>query len=163
MSTQLLTALTAELVEYMEGAVSLLIGTRDAALRPESGRAWGIEVERESAAATVFLPVPGSALTLANLRDNGHIALTFSRGIDHRSVQVKGHCFAIAASDERQRALQDRYFATFSEGLRWIGHRPPNLRRVRYFPSHALSFRIESMYEQTPGPGAGRGFALGAP
>ena len=145
----------------MESGVSLLVGTRDAALRPESARAWGIEVERESALATVFLPTAGSEVTLANLRDNGQLALTFSRGIDHRSVQVKDHCFAIAPSDERQRAVQDRYFATFSEGLRWIGHRPPLIRRVRYFPSQALSFRIESMFEQTPGPGAGRGFAAG--
>lgn len=147
----------------MQSGVSLLIGTRDAALRPETGRAWGFELERESALATVFLPVPGSERTLANLRDNGQIALTFSRGVDHRSLQVKGRSVTIAASDERQRAVQDRYFAAFSEALRWVGNHPPSLRRVRYFPSHALSFQIESMFDQTPGPGAGRGFTPSTP
>ena len=145
----------------MESGVSLLVGTRDAALRPESARAWGVEVERETALATVFLPTAGSDVTIANLRDNGQLALTFSRGTDHRSVQVKGQCLSIAPTNLRQRAVQDRYFETFSEGLRWIGHRPPLIRRVRYFPSYALRFRIECMFEQTPGPGAGRGFSDG--
>lgn len=143
----------------MESGVSLLVGTRDAGLRPESARVWGVTVERETALATVFLPNAGSEVTLSNLRDNGQLALTFSRGIDHRSVQVKGRCVSIAPTNLQQRAVQDRYFEIFSEGLRWIGHRPPLLRRVRYFPSHAIRFRIESMFEQTPGPGAGRGFA----
>ena len=155
--------LTAELVEYMESGVSLLVGTRDAALRPASARAWGVEVDREACAVTVFLPLPGSEVTLANLRDNGRIALTFSRAFDHRSVQLKGSCVSISESDARQRALQERYFNAFSEGLRAVGHRPMLLERVRYAPSHALGFRIESIYDQTPGPGAGRGWSSSAP
>ena len=155
------TILTTDLVEYMQSGVSLLIGTRDAALRPASARAFGVEVDAQAGSVTVFLPVPGSDITLANLRNNGQIALTFSRGIDHRSLQVKGSCFSIADTSARQRALQDKYFAEFAEGLRFIGHRPAMLRRVRYFPSHALGFRVQAMFEQTPGPGAGRGFVAG--
>jgi len=148
--------LTPELVEYMESGVSLLIGTRDAALRPASARGFGVEIDAAGGAATVFLPAPGSAVTLANLRDNGQIALTFSRGFDHRSVQVKGQLLSLSATDERQRLVQDRYFSSFLESLIFIGHREQMLRRVLYYPSHALHFRIESMFDQTPGPGAGR-------
>jgi hypothetical protein len=148
--------LTAELLEYMESGVSLLIGTRDAALRPASARGFGVEIDAPARAATVFLPAPGAEVTLGNLRDNGQIALTFSRGFDHRSLQVKGRLLSLEAANERQHRLQDRYFALFSEGLIFIGHRQELLRRVRYYPSYALSFRIESMFDQTPGPGAGR-------
>lgn len=148
--------LTAELVEYMESGVSLLIASRDAGMRPVGARGFGVEVDAASGAVTVFLPAAGAAVTLSNLRDNGQIALTFSRAADHRSLQVKGSVFSITESDGRQRKLQDRYFGLFCEGLIFIGHRQNVLGRVRYYPSYALSFRIESMFDQTPGPGAGR-------
>jgi hypothetical protein len=148
--------LTAELLEYMESGVSLLIGTRDAALRPASARGFGVAVEATSCTATVFLPVAGSAITLSNLRDNRQIALTFSRGFDHRSLQVKGRLIELSGTNEAQRLLQDRYFTRFSEGLIFIGHQEKLLRRIRYFPSYALRFQLESMFDQTPGPGAGR-------
>ncbi|HEY3255920.1 MAG TPA: hypothetical protein VGJ91_18305, partial [Polyangiaceae bacterium] len=97
--------LTAELVEYMESGVSLLVGSRDAALRPASARGFGVEIDRVSCTATVFLPASGADVTLNNLRDNGQIALTFSRGFDHRSLQVKGGIVSIADTNERQRRL----------------------------------------------------------
>ena len=125
-------------------------------MRPASGRGFGVEVDAPGGALTVFLPASGAEVTLSNLRDNGQIALTFSRAFDHRSLQVKGRVFSINESDERQRRLQDRYFARFCEGLIFIGHSQDVLDRIRYYPSYALSFRIESMFDQTPGPGAGR-------
>ena len=140
----------------MESGVSLLIGSRDATLRPASARGFGVAIEAESRTATVFLPSAASEATVNNLRDNGQIALTFSRGFDHRSLQAKGYILSIAESNEEQRRLQDRYFARFSEGLLFIGHQEQLLRRVRYSPSYALRFRIESLFDQTPGPGAGR-------
>jgi hypothetical protein len=148
--------LTAELVEYMESGVSLLVGSRDAAMRPASARGFGAELDASACAATVFLPASGAAVTLSNLRDNGQIALTFARAFDHRSLQVKGRILSISESDERQHRLQERYFSLFCEGLIFIGHRQNALRRIRYYPSYALNFRIESMFDQTPGPGAGR-------
>ncbi len=152
--------LTEELREYMESGVSLLVGSRDARLRPASARGFGVEIDRASCSATVFLAAAGAEITLANLRDNGQIALTFSRPMDHRSLQVKGSVVSIAETNERQQRLQDRYFSRFCEGLVFIGHQEKLLRRIRYCPSYAVVFRIESMFDQTPGPGAGRKAAV---
>lgn len=152
--------LTAELVEYMESGVSLLVGTRNAARRPSSARAYGVEINAPSNTATVFIAAPGSQITLSNLRDNGQLALTFSRPIDHRSLQVKGRVLSITETDERQRGLQDRYFSRFAEGLVFTGLQQSLLRRIRYFPSYAVHFQLESMFDQTPGPGAGRTTAV---
>ena len=148
--------MTAELVDYMESGVSLLVGSRDALLRPASARGFGIEIDALGCTATVFLPAAGADLTLSNLRDNGQIALTFSRGLDHRSLQVKGLVLSIRETDERQQRLQARYFELFYEGLVFIGQQHKVLRRVRYSPSYAVQFQIASMFDQTPGPGAGR-------
>ena len=148
--------LTAELVEYMESGVSLLVGSRDASLRPASARAFGVEIDAPSCSATVFVAAAGCETTLRNLRDNGQLALTFSRPIDHRSLQVKGRVLSITETDERQQRIQDRYFSLWSEGLIFTGLPQALLRRVRYYPSYALQFQLESMFDQTPGPGAGR-------
>jgi len=148
--------LTAELVEYMESGVSLLVGSRDAALRPASARGFGVAVDAASGTATVFLAMAGSEVTLSNLRNNAQIALTLSRPLDHRSLQVKGHVLDIGETSEAQRRIQDRYFSLFCEGLVLSGHQEKLLRRIRYYPSHAVRFQIESMFDQTPGPGAGR-------
>jgi hypothetical protein len=152
--------LTAELVDYMESGVSLLVGTRDTALRPASARGFGVEIDAPSSTATVFIAAAGSQVTLGNLRDNGQLALTFSRPIDHRSLQVKGRVLSITETDEHQRRVQDRYFSRFAEGLIFTGLRQNLLRRIRYFPSYAVHFRLESMFDQTPGPGAGRTTAV---
>lgn len=140
----------------MEGGVSLLVGSRNAELRPACARAFGVEIEAASGTATLFLPAAGAQLTLSNLRENGLIALTFSRPIDHRSLQVKGRVVSITEANERQQRVQERYFSLFCEGLRYSGMRESLLRRIRYSPSWAVCFRIESMFDQTPGPGAGR-------
>lgn len=149
--------LTSELVEFMEGGVSLLIGTRSAELRPAGRRAFGARIDAEQSAATVFVPACGAELVLANLKDNGQVAATFARPLDNRALQLKGRCLNVHETSAAERAFQDRYFAAFSEALLLLGQQPKLLRRVRYFPSYAVTFRIESMFEQTPGPDAGRG------
>lgn len=140
----------------MESGVSLLVGSRNGALRPSSARGFGFELDAQRGAGTVFLAAAGSEVTLGNLRENGQLALTFSRPIDHRSLQVKGRVLSIAETTEQQRLVQERYFSRFCEGLILSGHQEKLLRRIRYYPSYAIGFRIESMFDQTPGPGAGR-------
>jgi hypothetical protein len=155
--------LTSELVEFMESGVSLLIGTRNAELRPTGRRAFGAQIDAANGSATVFLPAFGAEIALANLKDNGQIAATFARPMDHRALQIKGQCSSFHETSAAERVVQDRYFAAFAESLRLLGQQESLLQRVRYFPSYAVIFRIESMFEQTPGPGAGRGVAQGRP
>jgi len=141
----------------------MLVGTRSADLRPTGRRAFGASIDAEQRIATLFVPACGAERLLANLQDNGHVAATFARPMDSRALQIKGRCMSVHESGVHERALQDRYYAAFSEALLLLGQQPKLLRRVRYFPSFAVTFRIESMFEQTPGPGAGRGVALGLP
>jgi hypothetical protein len=60
-----------EIASFLESGVSILVGTRDARLLPESIRAIGARVEAEGAELVLFLPDAVSATTLANLRENG--------------------------------------------------------------------------------------------
>ena len=144
-----------EVAAFLESGVSLLVGTRDSRLVPEAIRAFGARVESGAEEATVFLPVAPAARTLANLRENSRIAVCFSRPGDHRSVQLKGGVVSIREADETDRTAIDRYRQLLSEALRAVGVPPRLSRRFAHWPAMAVRFRVQAVFVQTPGPGAG--------
>jgi hypothetical protein len=148
-------ALPADLVDFLESGVSILVGTRDASLRPETLRAMGAVVDPGRSKVTLYVPQATGKSTLANLVDNGLIAVTFSRALDHRSIQIKGPCTRVRESDETDRAHQERYRALFIEGLAIVGLPRRISERAAYWPSMAVDIAVTELYEQTPGPQAG--------
>jgi hypothetical protein len=145
----------ADLVDFLQSGISILVGTRDAVLQPATLRAMGASVGRSRSALTVYVPEATGAQTIANLRDNGRIAVAFSRSIDHRSIQVKGRCTTIRQSGEDDRGVQARYLALLAESLSLIGFQRSHIERASYWPSFAVEVEVTELYEQTPGPLAG--------
>jgi hypothetical protein len=148
--------LPADLVEFAESGVSVLVGTRDAALRPYATRAFGASVHEGRKGITVYLSETVSQRTLADLRDNPEIAVTFSRPIDHRSIQVKGRVLDIAATTPAQREIQERYLSAWVEQVFVVGLPRAIGRRMQLFPSYAVRIALRELFHQTPGPDAGR-------
>jgi len=151
-----------ELVEFLTSGVSLLVGTRDVRLVPACLRAMGVAIAADRTGLTVFVPKATGARTLANLRDNGRIAVTFSRVIDLKGVQIKGKCIGMRDATEAEHALQARYLDAFCGALEEIGMPRPISARFAFWPSVAVEVRAESLFEQTPGPSAGRALEGGA-
>ena len=82
----------ADLVEFLESGVSILVGTRDAEGRPEVARGVGASLAPGRDAMTLYLQQVWGARALANLRATRELAVTFSRPLDNLSVQLKGPC-----------------------------------------------------------------------
>jgi hypothetical protein len=148
--------LTDDLIDFLQSGVSILVATRDAQLRPQCLRAMGATVDRARGIATLLLPEAVAEKTLAKLRDNGFIAITFSRPVDHRSIQLKGKCSGMRPCTDEERAMQERYRAAFAEQLQVVGLPRAISMQVRCTPSVAVDVTIAELFEQTPGPGAGR-------
>jgi hypothetical protein len=146
--------LSPELATFAESGVSLLVGTRDSRLMPEATRAVGARVEAGGAELTVFLADATGADTLANVRDNGRIAVCFSR-VDHRSIQVKGTVLSVREAAPAEREIVERYNDLLTASWGQVGIPARLLRRWQRWPCHAVRLRIESVFVQTPGPGAG--------
>ena len=70
-----LSALPPELHALLEGPSIMYLATRNAALEPLSALAFGLQAASDGRELTVFLPAVLSAPTLANLRDNGQMAM----------------------------------------------------------------------------------------
>ena len=148
------TPLAAALVDFVQGGVSVLVGSRDARLMPECARGISARVEEGASEMTVFLPVVTAASTIANLRDNGRIAVAFSH-TDHHSVQVKGRVLGVHRAKPADREWIERYRCALAHNWGVIGLPPRLTMRLAHWPCYAVRFRIESAFDQTPGPRAG--------
>ena len=147
--------ISADLAPFLESGISILVGTRDARLRPDAVRAVGARVEHGGEELTLLLPDATAAGCLADLRDNGRIAACFSRARDHRSIQVKGRVTRAAPADAADREVVERYRAAVAQEWGFVGLPPRITFRVAHWPCHAVRLRVEAVFVQTPGPGAG--------
>jgi hypothetical protein len=111
----------------------------------------------DRATVTFFVPESRSARLLSDLRDNGRVAFEFGLA-SHEAYQLKGtylSCRPTTAEDvARQEAYRSGLFAAFQSVY------PPPLAKAfalgaAYQPGVAVSFRVEEVFLQTPGPGAG--------
>lgn len=147
--------LSAGLSAFIESGLSMLIGTRGPDLTPESLRGVGIAVTKDGRGLTVFVPLRGGTRTLANLGDNGRIAVTLSRPTTHETIQIKGVVARIEDATEDDRASLDRYLEAFSRILTPCGMPATVTRRLVNWPAVAVTVAIEDVFVQTPGPRAG--------
>lgn len=150
-----------ELQAFLESGVSVLVGTRDRLLVPEGARGFGVRVLPGGAELEVFVPDAWGERTLANLADNGRIAVSVAQPEDHRSVQVKGAMIAIRPGSEAERAAIDRYREALIAKFSVIGYPPSLFHRLNVWPCHVVRLRVEALFEQTPGPRAGVPLAAG--
>ncbi len=144
-----------DIQELLLSGVSVLVGTRDAALMPECTRAWGIRLEDDRATATVYLTEATSGRTIANLQDNGLIAVTCCRPTDHVTCQLKGQVRRIRPADERDRDRRLRWHRLFLDELMAVGVPAPEAEALITDPVVAVEMIVMDVFAQTPGPGAG--------
>jgi hypothetical protein len=147
--------ITPELAEFIESGISVLVGTRDARLRPDCVRAAGVRADPGAGTLAVFLPAATAERALANLADNGRIAVTITRAIDHRSLQVKGGALEVRPSTADERREIERYLDLLAADWGHVGVPRQATRSMNHWPAFTVTLRCEALFEQTPGPGAG--------
>jgi hypothetical protein len=147
--------LSDDVVDLLGTGVDVIVATRDARLTPECAVGMGLRVHADRRHVTVFVARALVGPTLSNLEDNGQIAVTFCRPIDHRAVQVKGRCVGVRDGGPADRDVQDTYRGLYAEQLAAFGIPRAITRRFAWWPSVALDVEVHEAFTQTPGPGAG--------
>lgn len=143
-----------KIIDFMHGAVLAWVGTRDARLRPALTWAFGVRVSVTGDEVTAFVPDVEIELTRSNLSQNGLVALNVVHPISHESYQFKGKLTGMRPTTEEERAVQDILRAKVAALLTMF--RPELVTGFVVAPSTAISFGVEQVFVQTPGPGAGR-------
>ena len=150
-----LSALPAELAELLDGPAVMYLATRNAALEPLSTLAFGIHAAGDGREATIFVPAVLSPPALANLRDNGQVAVTMVRPTTHRSLQIKGVWLGERRTTDDDRARLLRYRDAMLDEMSTVGVPRSIWHRVLWWPAVALRIEVRDAFVQTPGPGAG--------
>jgi len=151
-----LSALPPELFALLDGPSIMHLATRNTALEPMSTLAFGLRASDDGREVTVFLPAALASPMLANLRDNGQMALNVVRPSDNRALQIKGTWLGERRTDDDDRAFLARYRDAMTQELGQVGVPRSIWRRIAWWPSLALRMEVREVFVQTPGPGAGR-------
>lgn len=144
---------------FLLGPVSMNVASRDAALTPSVARACGCRIAADGTHLTIFLSASRAAAVLRDLRAGAPIAIVFSRPQTHESVQIKAARATIDAPAPGDRELMLAYVDAFVAECVALGYDEALMRG--FFTDAeddalAVSFTPASMFEQTPGPNAGK-------
>jgi len=145
----------ANLIEFLDGPVVLLVGTRDENLRPFGAYAFGCVTEADHETITFFLPDCEGGTILRDLEQNGKVALAVTEGISHVTYQFKGTCVETRPVSDKEKALQGAYREKVIVHYKQKGVPEGYFGWMVYDPSTAVTFRVEEIFDQTPGPAAG--------
>ena len=146
-----------EVVGFIHGGVAVGVATRDDDLRPEFARGWGPEVSADGRSVTLCVAAPEGSRMRANLEQNGAVAVGFSPPTIARAVQLKGVATVVGEPDAADLERVERHLRSFVAEAERIGA-PPELARRMFVGAGlvAVQFSIDEVFDQTPGPTAGR-------
>lgn len=145
-----------ELAAFLEEGIAIQIGTRNQRLEPNGARVVAVRVEDEGREIVAFVPELAAPQVLPDLESNGQAALVFSRPPDERSCQVKGVLVDARPAPAADEALVRDQWAQWVHRLTTIGLPRETTERWQTWPCVAVRLRVTALFDQTPGPRAGK-------
>jgi hypothetical protein len=147
------------IVEVIHGPAFMHAGSRDEKLRPAHTFVIGAVVHPDREAITFFVPESRSERILSDLKSNGKAALAVGLAT-HEAYQLKGVYVASRPTDAKDLAVQEIYRAKLLSAALEFGYpeqiAKPFVLGLAYQPGVAITFRVEEIFLQTPGPEAGK-------
>jgi predicted pyridoxine 5'-phosphate oxidase superfamily flavin-nucleotide-binding protein len=140
---------------FLETGCALVVGTVTADGAPYAARAWGADPIGGGSDVRVLLDALDVA-TIGNVEGGGRVAVTATSVRYFTSVQMKGHAVAVEPATAGDRARAARYVDDFFADIEQTdGTERALLERLVPADYVAMVVRVEEVYDQTPGPGAG--------
>jgi hypothetical protein len=152
------TTLPPDLVAMMARGVSVIVGSRDAKLRPSIMRAVGSQVEANGQDITVYLSRSSSRQLIQDIASTGQLAVVFSEPSTHRTVQLKASRAEIRSAVPGDAPVLAAYLVSMEHEIQQVGFAPPLTRAMlahQFDDVVAVRFTPEQAFDQTPGPRAG--------
>src|SRR5262245_44491064 len=109
-----------ELAKFITSGNSVVAATRSAALEPCATRVCGLRIVGNDR-IDILLPRGTGARAIANLADNGEIAVSVSSPIDYRTVQMKGHYLGSREGSAEDLLLSQERLRAFSANCATLG------------------------------------------
>ncbi len=148
-------------IEVVQGASPMQVGTRDSKLRPAHSYVTGAVVHDDRQTVTFFVTERRAKRILEDVADNGRVALTAAQA-SHEAYQLKGSYLSSRGATDEDYAIQEAHRAALVPALAQFWPEEVVKRLIlgaAYRPSVAITFRVEEIFLQTPGPRAGEKLA----
>jgi hypothetical protein len=147
----------ADLAAFVGSGVAIGIATCDEALRPSFARGFGPHLSADGTTLRLCVTAPDGSAVRANLERGCRIAIGFSPPTVARAVQLKGTVESTAELDAADRERMARHLDAFVVEVAHFGISEPLIRRyAAAVECVAVTCAIDEVYDQTPGPNAGR-------
>lgn len=142
---------------FLTTATVGIAGTRDRDLVPHVHRVSGWTVSPDGRSIDCFVAEPFAKDLLSSIQDNGEISLTVCEVPSHQTYQFKGRCvgsYPVGEAElELYQAYRDRAVGRIGE---LFGFSERIVRAWAPKPVVSVRFEVRDIFDQTPGPGAGR-------
>ncbi len=148
-------AADADIAAFLGTGVALVVATRDEDLRAEITRGWGPSLSQDGRELHLCLSAGLDSKTVANLRQNGDIAINLTRPTTYRSVQIKGRMRVLDEPTAAELARADAHLAAFLDEAAQVGVPRTLGQRFAEPPYISVTLAIIELYDQTPGARAG--------
>ena len=150
----------AGLADFLQGQVSALLATTDATAVPDATRVNGL-VALDGHRLRVLI-ADDATTARANATPGARVAVLVTNMISYRSIQLKGSVLlASPARTPGDLALVHHHVSTFVETSPAVGIDPALADRFFAVEVVPLVVEVDALFDQTPGPGAGRRMEVG--
>jgi hypothetical protein len=151
-----------EMIRFFESGVSITAGSRDARCVPSMARVLGCRVNADAGTLRLLLAASQCAQLLLDCKTSDQLAVVFSQPSTHRTLQVKGDGVAEVPVEPGDGSIIEEHIRGFGEELAPMGFNHGFSRAFFQWREDdviALQFTARELYDQTPGPDAGRKLA----
>jgi hypothetical protein len=148
------------LVDFVHGPRVMFVGTRNAKLRPTATWAFGALADGPEGTVTMFVPETEGAQTFENIADNGRLSFVAVDPPTHDTYQFKGSHKETRPCTDADYTVQEIYLNKLIAALEPFGYGAPLWGGFKHKPARAVTFTVEDIFVQTPGPGAGEKIEL---
>ena len=145
-------------IAMVDRGVSVIVASRDAALRPSIMRGVGSAIDPGGTQVTVYLRRSQSRQLLQDIAAGSGLAVVFSEPPTHRTLQLKARTATQRPAGPADLPLLQRYLASMQSELAQVGYGPAFVAAMLSAPLEdvvAVQFSPEAAFDQTPGPRAG--------
>ncbi|MBA4113427.1 MAG: hypothetical protein C0492_08750 [Verminephrobacter sp.] len=145
-------------IAMVDRGVSVIVASRDAALRPSIMRGVGSAISADGTQVTVYLRRSQSSQLLQDIAAGSGVAVVFSEPPTHRTLQLKARNATLRPAGPADQPLLDKYLAAMLDELAQVGYGSDYVAAMLSAPLAdvvALQFTPQAAFDQTPGPRAG--------
>lgn len=149
-----------EIVDFIYSSHAGAIGSRDENLVPIVRRCVGTDINDTKAIVMVYVVQSQHKQMLKNFNDNGRVSLILVEWPSHRSYQFKGQFLRAREMTADEAVFQQQFREKYMSIGREAGYPDELVERFVYQADLAIEFKVEKIFNQTPGPGAGKAVEL---